>query len=250
MKISIALVLACATAALAIPFPPFQPNWHAPNFTGFIHFQNQRTSLDGAMFWQQDGQQGGFDRSAFIARDPDGMSTFMDWDGQTYGGGPSGVGPAIYYYDQHHCQYWCPLVTEKQCDEAESLCQYDMLYNATYQNSSQIDGTPVDLFTWSDYAFFGSAYNAFYLNHKDMTPNFRQNWFDFFSSPANSGLIQMTYGGFQYNLPKNNSWIYVPYTNYCPEGDSDTVCSDTMKGFSMKGKNLFRGQINKAVYGK
>jgi hypothetical protein len=119
------------------------------------------------------------------------------------------------------------LVTEKQCDEAESLCQYDMLYNATYQNSSQIDGTPVDLFTWSDYAFFvrlfsrclfhfqichsmywgfwmqGSAYNAFYLNHKDMTPNFRQNWFDFFSSPANSGLIQMTYGGFQYNLPKN-----------------------------------------------
>jgi hypothetical protein len=49
----------------------------------------------------------------------------------------------------------------------------------------------------------GSAYNAFYLNHKDMTPNFRQNWFDFFSSPANEGLIQMTYGGFQYNLPTN-----------------------------------------------
>jgi hypothetical protein len=28
---------------------------------------------------------------------------FQDWDGQTYGGGPSGVGPAIYYYNQYHC---------------------------------------------------------------------------------------------------------------------------------------------------
>ncbi len=60
-----------------------------------------------------------FKRSAYVSVSGY-SSTFMDWDGKTYGSQPSDA--AIYFYDVgFSCDHWCPLVLDEMCDEAEAM---------------------------------------------------------------------------------------------------------------------------------
>jgi hypothetical protein len=61
---------------------------------------------------------------------------------------------------------------------------------------------------------------------------------------------QLLPGGMQYHRIQFQMLYHFNVETFVSQGDTDTVCAQTIKGVSMKGKNLFRGQMNKAVFGK
>jgi hypothetical protein len=102
--------------------------------------------------------------------------------------------------DGYQCEYFCPLSTDDMCNEAESLCQYDLVHNATFANSTVMDGNPVDLYTWTDYlAGIAMAENALYAIHNVAVPYYR--WQRLTPFGTYQGNITQMYGGFQAGLP-------------------------------------------------
>jgi hypothetical protein len=102
------------------------------------------------------------------------------------------------------------------CNEAESFCQYDLLHNATYANSTTIGGVPVDLFTWDDYLVIEDmAQNALYMVHNAPVPV--QRWQRLTPFGKYVGNITQSYGGFSAGLPASDAWTKVIGADYCQQ---------------------------------
>jgi hypothetical protein len=110
----------------------------------------------------------------------------------------------------------CPLDVTDMCNEAESFCQYDLLHNATYANSTTIDGVPVDLFAWDDYLVIEDmAQNALYMVHNAPVPV--QRWQRLTPFGKYVGNITQSYGGFTAGLPTSDAWTKVIGADYCQQ---------------------------------
>lgn len=110
----------------------------------------------------------------------------------------------------------CPLDVTDMCNEAESFCQYDLLHNATYANSTTIGGVPVDLFAWDDYLVIEDmAQNALYMVHNAPVPV--QRWQRLTPFGKYVGNITQSYGGFTAGLPSSDAWTKVIGADYCQQ---------------------------------
>lgn len=217
--------IACVMGAINTDpvLPVFPENWFSTQYLGVEITEQGGVELKGAMYWQMDSSSGGFNRSAFVAANPNEQSTTMDWDGKTYGS------PAIYYHNNYTCDYFCPIFELSQCDEAEAFCSYDQLNNIKYLNQTTFGGVDCDVFGWDSYLGpISMAQTVLYVANNfsssaTVLPIFRVMTLTPFGQYF--GNITQQYGGYQAATPPASAWN-VPDQQYCEQGDPDTQCSD------------------------
>jgi hypothetical protein len=66
--------------------------------------------------------------------------------------GNSGTLYYIYGYGPlgNTCNFWCDLQGTEQCNLQESLCQYDYVAHAKYNETVSLNGTKANVFKWED----------------------------------------------------------------------------------------------------
>lgn len=206
--------------ASATPSLPVYGNWQATGYHGEMHLGPQSVILDGDVYFQKDGASG-YNRSAYISKNKNAMSTMADWDGKTTGT------PATYYHNTKACYYWCPVdettASDDQCNDQTALCGYDQLHRAKYVRDDVMGSTNVQVYFYTDpLGPIAMANTTLFIGTKTQTPYAKTMYFTPFGQYE--GYSNQTYGDFVNQTPDDSAFV-VPNTKYCQQGD-DSQCGE------------------------
>lgn len=224
MKVSLLAVAAGAAAGVlaAVPnVPVFAPSYTAEEMA-YHYDQNNQLEQTAHLYscWLQTANN---NITAYRPLDGGEGQVFNWTQNQVYvtdGGSPTQV-PV--------CQFSCDISDEEQCDGEDSLCSYNMIYQALFNGTTTVslNGTnvPADSFTWTE-GLPGEVMNTLTLYtqpggaavplqmYRQLTP-FGQY----------IGYFVNNYLSFDVGAPDQSCYA-MQNLQYCPIGDPDTDCND------------------------
>ena len=230
--------LACAFVQAhgnATPSPPTFPT----RFSARIHEVEKQVgggykSVDCDLHWDAEKKMTAY-RNCGKPLKPGGKGSQMQMVlrfNDTHNEGNSGTVYFVYGYGPagNTCNFWCDLQGTEQCNLQESLCQYDYVAHAKYNETISLNGTKANVFKWDD-KLGPISMNSLTLNvnalhgaepismHRDVHPFGKE-----------LGTID-TYFSQWSPTPPDSSVFDVPGIDQCAEGQG-AQCQNALLKFS------------------